>query len=124
MSGGAKIFNLGEPAMKADQGDVSAAVVTAREAARSKDAEAAEMTLRMGRRLGPEAMKFLRHALVTEGFTTPVQRIRAALAILDVGRYLSGNTAGEIGAVGPFQEPEDCGGPANGSDHSAGEVGA
>ena len=71
--------------MKVDQGQVTTAITAGRSAAQGDDTAAAEETVRLARRAGPDAVKFLRNVVRAERSATVAQRVRAACALLEVG---------------------------------------
>jgi hypothetical protein len=90
--------------MKVDQAEVTAAIKVARSMAAQDDAAAAEATVSLARRAGPDAVRFLRHIVRAEGASI-FQRTRAACAILEVGGHLGGSSSSEITAA--FREPPE-----------------
>jgi hypothetical protein len=75
--------------MKVEQEEVTTAITAGRSVAHGDDTAAAEATVRLARRAGPDAVKFLRRVIVTEGGWASVpQRVRASCALLEVGRFV------------------------------------
>ena len=70
------------------QEEVTTAIGVARSVARADDADAAEATVRLARLAGPEAVRFLRHIVRAERGVSIPQQVRAACALLEVGRFL------------------------------------
>jgi hypothetical protein len=104
--------------MKVEQEEVTTAVAVGRSVAHGDDAAAAEATVRLARRAGPDAVKFLRRVIVTEGGWASVpQRVRASCAVLEVGGHLGGSSETRSNAA--FRGPEGADG---GADAGAGET--
>jgi hypothetical protein len=91
--------------MKVHQEDVTAAVAAVRSAARGDDAAAAEEALRLAKLAAPDCVTFLRNVVRAERSGTPTQRVRSAVALLEVAGFLSG-----IRPSGAFPEPEGADG--------------
>ena len=70
------------------------------------DAEAAAETRKRARQCGPDAVAFLNFVLRTDKFASPAQRVRATIALLEVGEFL----APETKATGLFREAEEADG--------------
>ena len=95
-----------------DEEQVTTGIAVARSVAQGDDA-AAEATVSMAKRAGPDAVKFLRRVIVTDGgWATVAQRVRASCAVLEVGHYLGGYPSPETGPTGAFREPEGTDGAA------------
>jgi hypothetical protein len=76
--------------------------------AHGDDTAAAEATVRLARRAGPDAVKFLRRVIVTEGGWASVpQRVRASCALLEVGGHLGGPSETRPNAAFRGQEGAD-----------------
>jgi hypothetical protein len=88
------------PVPKVDQGQVTTAIAAGRSAAHGHDAAAAE-ALRLARLGAPDAVTFLRNVVRAERSATVAQRVRSAVAVLEVGGFLS-----ETRSSGAFREPE------------------
>jgi hypothetical protein len=74
--------------MTINQEEVTTAIAVGRSVAQGDDAEAAEATVRLARRAGPDAVRFLRHIVRAERGVSIPQQVRAACALLEVGRFL------------------------------------
>jgi hypothetical protein len=74
--------------MTVNQEEVTTAIAVGRSVAQGDDAEAAEATVRLARRAGPDAVRFLRHIVRAERGVSIPQQVRAACALLEVGRFL------------------------------------
>jgi hypothetical protein len=99
--------------MKVEQEEVTAAVAVGRSVAHGDDTAAAEATVRLARRAGPDAVKFLRRVIVTEGGWASVpQRVRASCALLEVGGHLGGPSETRSNAAFRGQEGVDGGADA------------
>jgi hypothetical protein len=93
--------------MKVEQEEVTTAIAAGRSVAQGDDTAAAEATVRLARRAGPDAVKFLRRVIVTEGGWASVpQRVRASCALLEVGGHLGGSLSSETRSNAAFREPE------------------
>jgi hypothetical protein len=92
--------------MKVNQEEVTTAIAVGRSVAQSDDAAAAEATVSLARRAGPDAVKLLRRVIVTDGWSSVPQRVRAAYAILETGRFLGGYHSASSGAL---EMPEGTG---------------
>jgi hypothetical protein len=90
------------PVPKVDQGQVTTAIAAGRSAAHGDDTAAAE-AVRLARLAGPDAVKFLRRVIVTEGWASLPQRVRASCAVLEVGGHLGDYPSA---ATGAFREPD------------------
>jgi len=101
--------------MKVEQGEVTTAITAGRSGAHGS--AAAEATVRLARLAGPDAVKFLRRVIVTEGWASLPQRVRASCAVLEVGGHLGDYPSAETKSIGAFQEPEgtDGGGEREGT---------
>jgi hypothetical protein len=99
--------------MEVDQEEVTTAIGVARSVARADDAEAVEATVHLARLAGPEAVKFLRRVIVTEGWASVPQRVRCAHAVLETGRFLGGYPSAETGTSGAFRGQEGTEGGAD-----------
>jgi pyruvate dehydrogenase complex dehydrogenase (E1) component len=96
--------------MKVEQEEVTTAITAGRSVAHGDDTAAAEATVRLARRAGRDAVKFLHRVIVTEGGWASVpQRVRASCALLEVGGHLGGSLSSETGFNAAFQEPERVG---------------
>ena len=105
------------PVPKVDQGQVTTAIAAGRSAAHGDDTAAAE-AVRLARLAGPDAVKFLRRVIVTEGGWASVpQRVRASCALLEVGGHLGGPSETRSNAAFRGQEGAD-----GGADAGAGET--
>jgi pyruvate dehydrogenase complex dehydrogenase (E1) component len=93
--------------MKVDQEEVTTAIAVGRSVAQGDDAAALEATVRLARRAGPDAVKFLRRVVVTEGWSSVPQRVRASCALLEVGGHLGGSLSSETRSNAAFREPEE-----------------
>ena len=90
--------------MKVEQEEVTTAVAVGRSVAHGDDTAAAEATVRLARRAGPDAVKFLRRVIVTEGGWASVpQRVRASCALLEVGGHLGGFLSSETRSNAAFR---------------------
>ena len=103
--------------MKVEQEEVTTAVAVGRSVAHGDDTAAAEATVRLARRAGPDAVKFLRRVVVTEGWSSVPQRVRASCAVLEVGGHLGGSLSSDTRSTVAFRGQE---GPDAGAD--AGET--
>jgi hypothetical protein len=89
-----------------DQEEVTTVIATRRAVARGDDAVAAEATVRLARRTGPDAVRFLRRVIVTDGgWASVAQRVRASCAVLEVAGHLGGYSA-ETRSIAAFEEPK------------------
>ena len=104
--------------MKVDQEQVTTAITAGRSVAQGDDAAAAEATVRLARRAGPDAVKFLRRVIVTEGWSTVPQRVRASCAVLEVGGHLGGSVSSETRSNAAFRGQEGADGGADASETS------
>ena len=103
--------------MKVEQEEVTAAVAVGRSVAHGDDTAAAEATVRLARRAGPDAVKFLRRVIVTEGGWASVpQRVRAPCALPEVGGHLGGSLSSETKSNAGLREPEGADGAAERND--------
>ena len=103
------------PVPKVDQGQVTTAIAAGRSVAHGDDTAAAEATVRLARCAGPDAVKFLRRVIITEGgWATVPQRVRASCALLEVGGHLGGPLSSETRSNAAFrgQEGADAGADA------------
>jgi hypothetical protein len=91
---------------KATQGKVTEAINVVQWAASGDDGEAAAETRKRARQCGPDAVAFLNFVLRTDKFASPAQRVRATIALLEVGEFLSS----EPKATGLFRAVEDSDG--------------
>jgi hypothetical protein len=105
------------PPPRVDQGQVTTAIAAGRSVAHGDDSVAAEATVRLARLAGPDAVKFLRRVIVTEGWASLPQRVRASCAVLEVGGHLGDYPSAEINSTGAFREPDgtDGGGEREGT---------
>jgi hypothetical protein len=103
--------------VKVEQEEVTTAMTAGRSVAQGDDAAAAEATVRLARRYGADAVKFLRRVIVTEGWSSVPQRVRASCAVLEVGGHLGGSLSSETRSNAAFRGQEGVDGGAN-----AGEV--
>ena len=94
--------------MKVEQEEVTTAITAGRSVAHGDDTAAAEATVRLARRYGADAVKFLRRVIVTEGWSSVPQRVRASCAVLEVGGFLPSETK----SSGAFRERADVGADA------------
>jgi pyruvate dehydrogenase complex dehydrogenase (E1) component len=92
--------------MKVDQEEVTTAIAVGRSVAQSDDTAAAEATVRLARRAGPDAVKFLRRVVITEGWSSVPQRVRASCALLEVGGHLGSSLSSETRFNAAFREQE------------------
>jgi hypothetical protein len=100
--------------MKVDQEEVTTAIAVGRSVAQGDDAAALEATVRLARHAGPDAVKFLRRVVVTEGWSSVPQRVRASCALLEVGGHLGGPFSSETRSNAAFrgQQGADAGADA------------
>jgi hypothetical protein len=106
-----------EIGMTIDQEDVTTAIAVGRSVARGDDVAAAEATVRLARRAGPDAVKFLRRVIVSEGGWASVpQKVRASCALLEVGGFLGGSLSSETKSNAGLREPEGADGAAERND--------
>jgi hypothetical protein len=99
--------------MKVEQEEVTTAVAVGRSVAHGDDTAAAEATVRLARRAGRDAVKFLHRVIVTEGGWASVpQRVRASCAVLEVGGHLGGPSETRSNAAFRGQEGADSGADA------------
>ena len=91
---------------KVVQGQVTAAISEGQSVASGDDTVAAEATVRLARLGGPDAVKFLRRVIVTEGWASLPQRVRASCAVLEVGGHLGDYPSPETKSTGASREPE------------------
>jgi hypothetical protein len=103
--------------MTVNQGQVTTAITVGRSVAHSEDNAAAEATVRLARRAGPDAVEFLHRVVVTERWSSVPQRVRASCALLEVGGHLGGSLSSETRSNAAFRGHE---GPDGGVD--AGET--
>ena len=96
--------------MKVEQEEVTTAITAGRSVAHGDDTAAAEATVRLARRAGPDAVKFLRRVVVTEGWSSLPQRVRASCALLEVGGYLGGSLSSETRSNAAFRGQEGADG--------------
>ena len=90
--------------MKVDQEEVTTAIAAGRSVAQGDDTAAAEATVRLARRAGPDAVKFLRRVIVSEGGWASVpQKVRASCALLEVGGHLGGSLSPETRSNAAFR---------------------
>ena len=92
--------------MKVEQEEVTTAITKGRSVAHGDDSAAAGATVRLARLAGPDAVKFLRRVIVTEGWASLPQRVRASCAVLEVGGHLGDYPSAETKCTGAFKEPE------------------
>jgi hypothetical protein len=79
--------------------------------AHGDDTAAAEETLRLTRLSGPDAVEFFRCVVITEGWSSVPQRVRAACAVLEVGGFLPSETR-SIAALREAEETDGGGADA------------
>jgi hypothetical protein len=91
---------------KVSQQKITEAIDVMQWAARGDDAEAAAETRRRARHCGPDSVAFLHFVVRTDKFASSAQRVRAAIALLEVGEFL----APEARATGLFREAEEADG--------------
>src|SRR5262249_42091496 len=96
--------------MKVEQEEVTTAITAGRSVAHGDDSAAAEATVRLARLAGPDAVTFLRGVIVTEGWASLPQRVRASCAVLEVGGHLGDYPSAETKSIGAFQEREGADG--------------
>jgi hypothetical protein len=97
--------------MKVEQEEVTTAITAGRSVAHGDDAAAAEATVRLARRAGSDAVKFLRRVIVTEGGWASVpQRVRASCALLEVAGHLGGSPSSETRSNAAFRGQEGADG--------------
>lgn len=92
--------------MKVDQGQVTAAIATVRAGARSEDGAAAAEALRRARMAAPDCVAFLHNVVRAERIASPMQRVRAACTLLQVGGFVPADNR----SSGVFAEPEGADG--------------
>jgi hypothetical protein len=91
--------------MKVEQEKVTTAITAGRSVAHGDDTAAAEATVRLARRAGRDAVKFLHRVIATEGGWASVpQRVRASCAVLEVGGHLGGSSETKSDAAPQGQE--------------------
>jgi hypothetical protein len=94
---------------KVAQKQITTAIAAMKQAALGGDEAAAVAETRGLLHLaGPDAATLLHHAIISDTFASPAQRVRAACAILEAGGFLSYETK----SVGVFREAEDSDGAA------------
>jgi hypothetical protein len=71
------------------QGKVTKAIDVVQWAVSGDDDKAASETRKRARQCGPDAVAFLNFVLRTDKFASPAQRVRATIALLEVGEFLS-----------------------------------
>jgi hypothetical protein len=101
-----------------EQEEVTTAIAAGQSAAHGDDAVAAEATVRLARRAGPDAVKFLRRVVVTEGWSSVPQRVRASCALLEVGGHLVGSLSSETRSNAAFRGQEGADGGADAGETS------
>jgi hypothetical protein len=69
------------------------------------DDQAAAETRKRARQCGPDAVAFLHYVLRTDKFASVTQRVRASIALLEAGEFLTS----EAKATDLFREPEGSG---------------
>jgi hypothetical protein len=104
--------------MTVNQEEVTTAIAVGRSVAQGDDAEAAEATVRLARRAGPDAVKFLRHIVRAERGVSIPQQVRAACALLEVGRFLGGYPSAEARPTEAFRAQAAADGGADASETS------
>jgi hypothetical protein len=82
---------------------VTQAIEAMKRSARGDDeAAAVAQTREILHLAGPDAATLLHHAIVSDSFASPAQRVRSAVAVLDGGGFMSYETR----STGLFREPE------------------
>jgi hypothetical protein len=76
-------------ALKVAQPQVSEAINAVQWTAQGDDMEAAAETRRRARQVGPDCVAFLTYVMRSDSFASPVQRVRAAVALFEVGGFIA-----------------------------------
>jgi hypothetical protein len=91
--------------LKVAQPQVSEAIDVVKWTAQGDDQEAAAAeTRRRSRLTGPDCVAFLHHVVRSESFASPVQRVRAAVTLMEAGGFVA-SAAKE--PTGLFSEDDD-----------------
>jgi hypothetical protein len=87
-------------ALKVTQPQVTEAIDAVRWTASGDDDEAAAETRRRARQVGPDLVAFLTHVVKSDSFASPVQRVRAAVALFEVGGFIAASAKEPTGLFG------------------------
>jgi hypothetical protein len=93
--------------LKVAQPQVSEAIDAVAWTTQGDDQEAAAETRKRARQVGPICVAFLCHVVKSDSFASPVQRVRSAVALLEVGGFIA-TSAKE--PTGLFREAADVDG--------------
>ncbi|HEY4808722.1 MAG TPA: hypothetical protein VIH81_13415 [Roseiarcus sp.] len=91
-------------ALKVAQPEVSAAIDVVKWTAQGDDQEAAAETRKRSRLTGPDCVAFLHYVVKSDSFASPVQRVRAAVTLMEAGGFVA-SAAKE--PTGLFSEDND-----------------
>jgi hypothetical protein len=75
--------------LKVAQPEVSEAIDTVQWTSACDDQDAASETRKRARQVGPDLVAFLTHAVKSDSFAGPAQRVRSAVALLEVGGFIA-----------------------------------
>jgi hypothetical protein len=92
-------------ALKVAQPQVSEAIDRVQWTAQGDDQDAASETRKRARQVGPDLVAFLTHAVKSDSFASPAQRVRSAVALLEVGGFIA-TTPKEPTYLFPADDPE------------------
>ena len=90
--------------LKVAQPQVSEAIDVVKWTAQGDDQEAAAETRKRSKLTGPDCVAFLHHVVRSESFASPVQRVRAAVTLMEAGGFVA-SAAKE--PTGLFSEDDD-----------------
>jgi hypothetical protein len=88
-SGTDPIFTRLNIALKVAQREISDAIDRVQWTAQGDDQEAASETRKRARQVGPDVIAFLTHTVKSDSFASPAQRVRSAVALLEVGGFIA-----------------------------------
>jgi hypothetical protein len=92
-------------APKVTQDQVTETINAVQWTAHGDDVEAAAVTRRRARQCGPDCIALLHHVVRSDNFASITQRVRASIALLEAGEFLTP----EAKATDLFREPEGSG---------------
>jgi hypothetical protein len=75
--------------LKVAQPQVSEAIDAVQWTATGDDIAAQAETRKRARQIAPDCVAFLSHVVRSDSFASPVQRVRAAIALLEVGGFIA-----------------------------------
>jgi hypothetical protein len=75
--------------LKVAQPEVTEAIEAVKWTTQGDDQEAAAETRKRARQVGPICVAFLCHVVKSDSFASPVQRVRSAVALLEVGGFIA-----------------------------------